>query len=498
MEQLSQKLILFLKTSNASQLFIKENLDEASKLIQHYNLNINNLSTAETRFLIVNHPYDIKCSHCNNNKKFGRNKYYKTCGDNVCNRLSASKTTFNKFGVNNASQSNIIKQQKEETCLKNYGVKNPNQSKEIRNRGIESYKRNNIQNSELLTKEYIEEHFIDENNTFKILDFINFYGYSNDCAPYRILKELNINFTKLTKTSHKEKDVLKYIQTLITSDIITNNRNIIDPLELDIFIPEHNLAIEYNGLYWHSYGLKNTASSQSDKGFQQNRHIDKTSKYEELNETHQLFHIFENEWDNNIKQDIWKSILNDKFKLNKRIYARNTIIKEVGSEEANQFIYENHIQGVRNASIKIGLYKDNELLSIMTFGKPFIKNEYEYELIRFCNKKYTNIIGGASKLLKYFEKTYKPKSLLSYANRRWSKGNLYHKLGFELQNISKPNKFIIDWVTKTLHNRLEFQKHKLADKLELYDPMLSADQNIINNNYRIIWDCGNYVFTKNY
>jgi hypothetical protein len=134
----------------------------------------------------------------------------------------------------------------------------------------------------------------------------------------------------------------------------------------------------------------------------------------------------------------------------------------------------------------------------MTFGKPFNKTECEYELIRFCNKKYLSVVGGASKLLKHFEKKYKPKSLLSYANRRWSKGNLYHKLGFELQNISKPNKFIINLTDKTLHNRLEFQKHKLKDKLESYNPNLSANQNIINNNYRIIWDCGNYVFTKHY
>jgi hypothetical protein len=133
----------------------------------------------------------------------------------------------------------------------------------------------------------------------------------------------------------------------------------------------------------------------------------------------------------------------------------------------------------------------------MTFGKPLDTNSiHEYELIRFCNKKYINVIGGASKLLKYFERNYKPKSLISYANRRWSKGDLYHKLGFTLSNISNPNKFIIKG--NKLYNRLGFQKHKLENILESFDSSLSADKNIVNNNLRIIWDCGNYVFIKDY
>jgi hypothetical protein len=181
----------------------------------------------------------------------------------------------------------------------------------------------------------------------------------------------------------------------------------------------------------------------------------------------------------------------------KPVYARKCIIKELDSKTSNEFIEANHIQGIRNAKVKLGLYYDNELISVMTFGKPLDTNSiYEYELIRFCNKKYINVIGGASKLLKYFERNYKPKSLISYANRRWSKGDLYHKLGFTLSNISNPNKFIIKG--NKLYNRLGFQKHKLENILESFDSSLSADENIVNNNYGLIWDCGNYVFIKDY
>ena len=408
------------------------------------------------------------------------------------------QTVYQNYKVTNVFESDIIQSKIKNTNINKYGFEVASKNLNIRLKQSKKLRAKFIQNSELLTKDYIESNFINSNNNFKVLDFMDYFNYSTNCAPYRVLRQLGVKFDHLKGTSHQEKEVLKYIQSITTSSILSNDRNIIDNLELDIFIPDSKLAVEYNGLYWHSYGLINTSIKQSDKLFQQNRHLDKTKQVEELSQAHQIFHIFENEWLNDIKQDIWKSIISDKFKLNKRVYARDTIVKLVESSEANQFIFENHIQGIRNAPIRLGLYKGDELLSIMTFGKPFNKSECEYELIRFCNKKYTSVIGGASKLLKYFERTYNPKSILSYANRRWSRGNLYYQLGFELQNISKPNKFIINWTTKTLSNRLEFQKHKLADKLELYDQNLSADQNIINNNYRIIWDCGNYVFTKNY
>ena len=129
----------------------------------------------------------------------------------------------------------------------------------------------------------------------------------------------------------------------------------------------------------------------------------------------------------------------------------------------------------------------------MTFGKPRFNKEYDYELLRFCNTLNTSVMGGASKLLSYFIKNYNPKSILSYANLRWSMGNLYEKLGFTLISQSSPNYFYFN-NDLILHSRIEFQKHKLKDKLENYNPDLTESENMYNNGYRKIYDCGNLVY----
>jgi len=191
-------------------------------------------------------------------------------------------------------------------------------------------------------------------------------------------------------------------------------------------------------------------------------------------------------------------MINHKLHNNISIGARKCIIKEVNTSEAKSFCELNHLQGYVNSKIKIGLYYNNELVSLMTFGKPRMNKHYDYELLRMCNKKGYNIQGAFSKLLKYFEKTYKPDSLISYANRRWSTGNVYEKNGFTFSHNSPPNMF---WFNKNkiLKNRFNFQKHKLKNiKNFEYNEKLTVDENMFNNGYRVIYDCGNKVYYKNY
>jgi hypothetical protein len=146
----------------------------------------------------------------------------------------------------------------------------------------------------------------------------------------------------------------------------------------------------------------------------------------------------------------------------------------------------------------MGLYYNNILVSIMTFGKPRFNKKVEYELIRFCTKKNLTVQGGGSKLLKAFEKTYKPKSLLSYANRRWSTGNFYIKVGFNFIENTKPNYFYFLPNEKILYSRNKFQKHKLKNLLDYYIEEKTETENMYNNNYRKIYDSGNKVFIKEY
>ena len=131
----------------------------------------------------------------------------------------------------------------------------------------------------------------------------------------------------------------------------------------------------------------------------------------------------------------------------------------------------------------------------MTFGKCRFDKKHEWELLRFCNKLGYCVPGAASKLLYYFEDKYSPKNLISYADRRWSQGKLYNALGFKLSHISPPNYWYI--INGKLESRIKYQKHKLSNILESFDESKSEVQNMKDNKFYRIFDCGNLVFEKN-
>ena len=277
--------------------------------------------------------------------------------------------------------------------------------------------------------------------------------------------------------STPEKEILSYLQELLPNiEIKKNIRNVISNREIDIYLPDYKIGIELNGLYWHSEIYR-------DKYY----HLNKTIECE--NNGIRLIHIFEDEW--LYKQNIIKSMLNNIFKLTRnKIYARKCTIKEVNPKEASIFLDNNHIQGKCGSSVKLGLYYNNELVSLMTFGKSrhFIGNgKTDWELLRFCNKLNTSVIGGASKLLKYFIKTYNPQEIISYADRRWSQGKLYEKLGFYKYNESKPNYYYI--VNNKRVYRFNFRKNILIEKYGCSKNMSEHEFCLSKRWYRI-YDCG--------
>lgn len=294
------------------------------------------------------------------------------------------------------------------------------------------------------------------------------------------------NCENLNGTSKAEKDIVEFIRTIAPDEnIVENDRIVLNPKELDIYIPERKLAFEYDGLHWHC-----------DKDGDVKKHLRKTLDCEAKG-IH-LVHLFENEWLD--KQDIVKSrIQNLMGSYDKTIYARACSVKEVPNKESFAFQCQNHIQGGVNSKVNIGLYYGDELVSLMTFSKPRFSKKYEWELVRFCNKCGYHIPGGASKLLKHFERTYHPKSIVSYADRRWSmksESTLYNRLGFSLVSESSPNY----WYVKDgeLFNRIQFQKHKLKGLLDKFDESKSEWQNMQDNGYDRIFDCGNLVFVKSH
>ena len=288
--------------------------------------------------------------------------------------------------------------------------------------------------------------------------------------------------------SKGEYEIYQYLCNLIGEDKVQRRRKgILDGnYELDIYVPSENFAIEYNGLYWHSEIAKD-----------KNYHLRKT---DECNSKGiRLFHIFEDEWLE--KSEIIKSMLSNIFgKTEHKIYARKCEIKEISTNDAKSFLNENHLQGYCVSKYRLGLFFNNELISVMTFGKSrhFVgHNEDKMELLRFANKININVIGGASKLFSYFIKKYNPKEIVSYADKRWSEGHLYDVLGFMKYNESKPNYYYI--VGRKRIYRLKKRKSILVEKYGCPKDMSEREFCLKQKWYRI-YDCGClcYIWRNDY
>lgn len=451
-----------------------------------------------------------ECLHdnCSNKTNWlsNRKEFTKYC----CNKCSNSdpkkdettiRNNMEKYGVPRASMTRESKAKLLETNLERFGCVSSAQHQSVKDKAIktnlERYGHVSTSIGSVINldqyndKDFIINNFI-KDGTFLLYEFTEYFN-CRQVAAHNTLNRLGIDYSKFKSKGNSG------IERKIEAFLIENHINYIskfrDGLELDFFLPDFNIGIECDGLYYHSYG---TFSFGKDKKYFKDKHYNKQKFFKEKHNINVLF-LWENEINNQVKFDIWCSML--KYKILKngiKIFARNTEIKEINLTTKKEFLNEYHIQGNTVSKYSYGLYYKNDLVAIMTFAQSDKNPNFEFELKRFCVKKGYSIIGGASKLLKHFEKSIKPKSIITYLNKRWSfENNFYEKLGFRYSNFSMPAKFIIDG-NKVL-NRLQFQKHKLINIVDFnFDESLTADQNIINNNYRLIWDCGNEVYIKEY
>ena len=247
--------------------------------------------------------------------------------------------------------------------------------------------------------------------------------------------------------------------------------------ELDIYIPEKKIAIEVNGLYWHSY------HPDSEKIENPMRHLEKTNAVEKKGI--ELIHITDYEWNN--KKQIIKSIIKSKLGLNTKIYARKCQIKQVDKKLEKQFINQYHLQGYISSDLAYGLYYNDELISLMSFGKSRYSKLADMELLRFCTKDDVTVIGGGSKLLNQINS-----SIVSYCNLDKSYGNGYIKIGFKLHHTSPVGYFWTDGTN--IISRYKAQKNNMKKWLVNFNPSLTEAQNMFNAGYRRFYDCGNKVF----
>ena len=283
--------------------------------------------------------------------------------------------------------------------------------------------------------------------------------------------------TYTTTSSRGEKELLGYIQKILGEDtiIIANNRSTIAPYELDIYIPDHSIAIEYNGLYWH------TESAGKDRNYHYN-------KWRECRDRGiQLITIWEDEWRD--KRELVKKMLAHKLGVSgdTRTFARKTTVVQLESSVAREFCDTHHIQGAANGSTYLGLEdKAGELVAVSVWRK----NKDVLYLERYCTS--TTVVGGMGKLLKAGKSWARDNScykIVTFADHQVSDGNLYETLGFTKDKELSPDyKYVIDGQ----------RKHKFGYRLKRFqsDPQLLYREGYTEtqlaqlNGLERVWDCG--------
>jgi hypothetical protein len=429
-------------------------------------------------------------------------------------KVALKKTLLEKYGVEYYSQHTDHQNKVKTTLLKKYGVDNYNNLDKIQSTLLDRYgvknaahipscidkrketKLNNHYEFLLNFCKTVDLEPLFQQHEYKGYHFTNLYLFKCiKCSKQLETSVYNLNnlfcdYCHPEKITTVENQLYLFLQEILNKETIIkrNDRTVLVGKELDFYIPDKKYAFEIDGLYWHS---------ETAGGINKNYHLNKTKSC--MFHGIHLMHIFENEWIH--KQDIVKSIIRTVLHCDMitKYHARKCVIKDVSEKEKNDFLNKNHLQGEDKSSVKIGLYHDGELVSLMTFRKTsrFDKTS-EWELMRYCNKINSVINGAASKLFKYFLETYKPNNIVSYSDRRYFTGNLYLTLGFKFIGYTVPNYYYIINNYKDLRHRMSFQKHKLEKLLPIYDKQLTEWENMQNNKYDRIWDCGNtkWIYTK--
>lgn len=401
---------------------------------------------------LTEHP---KC-YCGKETVFeGVGKGYRKYCSRKCMNADPEKkeavraTNIERYGGPAPFSSREIVAKAEQTWMKNFGYSNPSKNPELKHKAEQTY--------------------------------IERYGVSNPCL-------LN---PASAKPSQYELIIRGWLEEW-GLDYISNDRTIIAPKELDIYIPSKQIAIEINGCYWHS-----------DMEKPLKYHVDKFRDCQA--QKIQLIQIWE-DWMVN-KPEIVKSFLEAKLGCcHNTIYARKCNVKELDYKTSMNFLEQNHIQGKCSSNYRVGLYYNDQLVAVMCFNKrsavsgPKQINDGEAELIRFCNLRNHRVIGGADKLLQYYIRQFQPNTITSYSANDISNGQLYKSLGFHTDGKISESYWYIEPGTFRRQHRSIYTRAGIVAKWPEYDinDKTWTERSVMNSKgYMRIYDSGTTKWTLN-
>lgn len=288
-------------------------------------------------------------------------------------------------------------------------------------------------------------------------------------TPHNHLKGTNCPScgASISKPEIKLKD---FIRSFYKGEIITNSKNIIPPMELDIFVPTLNLAIEFNGGYWHSERFKD-----------KNYHLYKYNLCK--SKGIRLISIWE--WEYLKDRDKIENFIKNLILEKKKLFARKLNIKEVDVNTQREFLDINHLQGYIPCTLALGLYtKEDELIQLMTLRIKSKKDKL-YEIGRLATKTGFTVIGGTKRLFKYLLSLVNFETIISYNNMDKFTGNTYESLGMNFESVSIP----YGWIRNSEYlPRYATQKSKLVK--QGFDENLSESEIMRSEGFEKIYFTG--------
>lgn len=397
------------------------------------------------------------------------------------------KVLLENYGVDNIAKLDSIKEKTKRTNIEKYGVEHPAQNESIKDKERQTIKErygDNLPGAIASHKKFLEQRKIETEKLDLVwLDEDSFQGKYNNGPIYYTFKcnkcgsifkdgfhsgipvcrQCNPNWANM---SHAEKEIANYIKSIYNGTIIENDRKQLDGKELDIYLPDINFALEYNGTYWHGYRKDTTLSIGQFKKKIEEKKLLCNKKGIRL--------VTIDEADYSANPEVFKRFIYDCIMPRKRIFARNCEIKEIDTKTAKEFMEYYHVNGYRGGYIKYGLYnKEEGLVCVAVFGHH---PKYENECIRLCYKTGISIIGGWEKIQKHFGKKF-----LHYVNLKYFNGENKTGCGYRF------------YLHKKLIARNQLQSKTLSKYIDNIDPNLSNFQNCLMNNGIAVFDLGNDI-----
>lgn len=456
-------------------------------------------------------------------KASGRLEYPTYCS-RTCTYQSKKRTDrklatmVDRYGVEYTAQSDELRGKMKDTCVAKYGVDNPFKTDQFQKKASDTVLRvygvtNVMYDPTIATKQQIEctkkdhqsivtkikasthanngyynirqQHLSD--HQLSLLDdkqWLHDKHHTEQLTLCEIATEIGVEGTVISHRFAKfgisvqrfawsigEKEVVAFLVGL-GIEVVSGDRKILSGRELDIYLPTFGVAIEYCGLYWHA-----DCHDRIDKQYHSKKHKDCERQ------NIRLITIFEDEW--KLHRESVMSKLKSLLGLDDRpvVFARKTSIVDVTTEQKKQFMDTYHIQGSGPGSVTIGLECGGELVACMSF----IKQSRVYVLNRYATSH--RVVGGVGKMLAHFKKTNDWDEIVSFADLRWSDGNLYNKTGWKLSGTIPPD-YSYSPDGKNRYHKFGFRRKYLPKKLKHFDPLLTERENCDNNGILRIWDCG--------